>query len=160
MNNFRIGQGYDVHQLVKDRPLIIGGITIPGDKGALGHSDADVLLHAIADALLGAVGMGDLGIHFPDQDEKIKGIQSTKILSEVGAMIKGKGYRIGNIDSTVILQKPKIAAYIPLMINQIAQILQTEKENISVKATTTEHLGFEGKGEGIAAVAIALVYKA
>lgn len=160
MNNFRIGQGYDVHQLVKDRPLIIGGITIPGDKGALGHSDADVLLHAVADALLGALGMGDLGIHFPDQDEKIKGIQSTKILSEVGAMIKGKGYRIGNIDSTVILQKPKIAAYIPLMINQIAQILQTEKENISVKATTTEHLGFEGKGEGIAAVAIALVYKA
>ncbi|MGG1615038.1 2-C-methyl-D-erythritol 2,4-cyclodiphosphate synthase [Paenibacillus phoenicis] len=148
---FRVGQGFDVHQLVEGRPCIIGGVHIPYEKGLLGHSDADVLLHAISDAILGALGLGDIGRHFPDTDPAFKDADSVVLLQHVWDMAVEKGYRIGNLDATIIAQKPKMAPYIPQMVEVIARTLGAEPELINVKATTTEQLGFAGRGEGIAA---------
>ncbi len=153
----RIGQGYDVHRLVEGRTLIIGGVDIPYEKGLLGHSDADVLLHAVMDALLGAAALGDIGQHFPDSDERYKGISSIALLKEVGKILQENGYMIENIDSTVIAQRPKLLPYRPQMAENIAAALGIEKEQVSVKATTEEGLGFTGTGEGISAQAIALL---
>ena len=153
----RIGQGYDVHRLVEGRKLIIGGVDIPYEKGLLGHSDADVLLHAVMDALLGAAARGDIGQHFPDADERYKGISSIALLKEVGKILQENGYMIENIDSTVIAQRPKLLPYRPQMAENIAAALGIEKEQVSVKATTEEGLGFTGTGEGISAQAIALL---
>ena len=153
----RIGQGYDVHRLVEGRKLIIGGVDIPYEKGLLGHSDADVLLHAVMDALLGAAALGDIGQHFPDLDERYKGISSIALLKEVGKILQENGYMIENIDSTVIAQRPKLLPYRPQMAENIAAALGIEKEQVSVKATTEEGLGFTGTGEGISAQAIALL---
>lgn len=153
----RIGQGYDVHRLVEGRKLIIGGVDIPYEKGLLGHSDADVLLHAVMDALLGAAALGDIGQHFPDSDERYKGISSIALLKEVGKILQENGYMIENIDSTVIAQRPKLLPYRPQMAENIAAVLGIEKEQVSVKATTEEGLGFTGTGEGISAQAIALL---
>lgn len=157
MNSFRIGSGYDVHQLVENRPLIIGGVKVEHSKGALGHSDADVLLHAIADALLGAAALGDIGTHFPDSDPSIKNMDSLKLLAGVNTLIKSAGFTIGNVDSTVVLQSPKISSYIFQMRQNIATALGVETDQVSVKATTTELLGFVGKEEGIAAYAMVLI---
>jgi 2-C-methyl-D-erythritol 2,4-cyclodiphosphate synthase len=156
---FRIGQGFDVHQLTENRPLIIGGITIPYERGLLGHSDADVLLHTVADACLGAIGEGDIGRHFPDTDPAFKGADSGKLLQAVWKLVKQKGYKLVNADCTIIAQKPKMAPYIDQMKQNIASLLETEAENINVKATTTEKLGFPGRGEGIAAQAVVLLQK-
>lgn len=153
----RIGQGYDVHKLSEGRDLILGGVTVPYDKGLLGHSDADVLVHAVMDALLGAAAMGDIGQHFPDTDPQYKGISSIALLREVGGLLEEKGYVIENIDSTVIAQRPKLAAYRPQMAQNIADALHLPVERVSVKATTEEGLGFTGNGEGISAQAIALL---
>ena len=153
----RIGQGYDVHRLVEGRKLIIGGVDIPYEKGLLGHSDADVLLHAVMDALLGAAALGDIGQHFPDSDERYKGISSIALLKEVGKILQENGYMIENIDSTVIAQRPKLLPYRPQMAENIAAALGLEKEQVRVKATTEEGLGFTGTGEGISAQAIALL---
>ena len=153
----RIGQGYDVHRLVEGRKLIIGGVDIPYEKGLLGHSDADVLLHAVMDALLGAAALGDIGQHFPDSDARYKGISSIVLLKEVGKILQENGYMIENIDSTVIAQRPKLLPYRPQMAENIAAALGIEKEQVSVKATTEEGLGFTGTGEGISAQAIALL---
>lgn len=153
----RIGQGYDVHRLVEGRKLIIGGVDIPYEKGLLGHSDADVLLHAVMDALLGAAALGDIGQHFPDSDERYKGISSIALLKEIGKILQENGYMIENIDSTVIAQRPKLLPYRPQMAENIAAALGIEKEQVSVKATTEEGLGFTGTGEGISAQAIALL---
>ena len=153
----RIGQGYDVHRLVEGRRLIIGGVDIPYEKGLLGHSDADVLLHAVMDAVLGAAALGDIGQHFPDSDERYKGISSIALLKEVGKILQENGYMIENIDSTVIAQRPKLLPYRPQMAENIAAALGIEKEQVSVKATTEEGLGFTGTGEGISAQAIALL---
>ena len=153
----RIGQGYDVHRLVEGRKLIIGGVDIPYEKGLLGHSDADVLLHAVMDVLLGAAALGDIGQHFPDSDERYKGISSIALLKEVGKILQENGYMIENIDSTVIAQRPKLLPYRPQMAENIAAALGIEKEQVSVKATTEEGLGFTGTGEGISAQAIALL---
>ena len=153
----RIGQGYYVHRLVEGRKLIIGGVDIPYEKGLLGHSDADVLLHAVMDALLGAAALGDIGQHFPDSDERYKGISSIALLKEVGKILQENGYMIENIDSTVIAQRPKLLPYRPQMAENIAAALGIEKEQVSVKATTEEGLGFTGTGEGISAQAIALL---
>ncbi len=155
----RIGNGYDVHRLVENRSLIIGGVSIPYYKGLLGHSDADVLIHAIMDALLGACGERDIGKHFPDTDDSYKGISSLKLLKSVKEIIKEKGYRIGNIDSIIVAQAPKMASYIEQMKKNIGDVLDISEECINVKATTTEGLGFEGKGEGIASYAVACLYK-
>ena len=153
----RIGQGYDVHRLVEGRRLIIGGVDIPYEKGLLGHSDADVLLHAVMDALLGAAALGDIGQHFPDSDERYKGISSIALLKKGGKILQENGYMIENIDSTVIAQRPKLLPYRPQMAENIAAALGIEKEQVSVKATTEEGLGFTGTGEGISAQAIALL---
>ena len=153
----RIGHGYDVHRLVEDRKLIMGGVEIPYEKGLLGHSDADVLLHAVMDAVLGAAALGDIGQHFPDSDERYKGISSIALLKEVGKILQENGYMIENIDSTVIAQRPKLLPYRPQMAENIAAALGIEKEQVSVKATTEEGLGFTGTGEGISAQAIALL---
>ena len=153
----RIGQGYDVHRLVEGRTLIIGGVDIPYEKGLLGHSDADVLLHAVMDALLGAAALGDIGQHFPDSDERYKGISRIALLKKVGKILQENGYMIENIDSTVIAQRPKLLPYRPQMAENIAAALGIEKEQVSVKATTEEGLGFTGTGEGISAQAIALL---
>ncbi len=158
MSNFRVGIGVDVHQLVAGRKLILGGLEIPFEKGLLGHSDADVLLHAICDALLGAASLGDIGQHFSDSDPKWKDVSSLELLNRTNQLIKAKGFRIGNIDSTLILQQPKVARYIPKMRNLISEILEIEIDHISIKATTTEGLGYEGRGEGISAQAICLLY--
>ncbi|CED99967.1 2-C-methyl-D-erythritol 2,4-cyclodiphosphate synthase [Caldifermentibacillus hisashii] len=155
----RVGQGYDVHQLVAGRPLIIGGVHIPYEKGLLGHSDADVLLHAVTDACLGAVGLGDIGSYFPDNDDAYKNANSAVLLKNVWEMIKDKGYLLVNIDATIIAQKPKMAPYIELMKTNIAAILEAEREQINVKATTTEKLGFTGREEGIASLAVVLLEK-
>ena len=152
----RIGFGYDVHQLVEDRPLILGGVTIPYEKGLLGHSDADVLIHAIMDALLGAAALGDIGKHFPDTDPAYKGADSMKLLSHVYDLLNREGFAIENIDATIIAQKPKLAGYIPTMAENLQSVLGNEVA-VNVKATTTEHLGFEGRGEGISACAICLL---
>ncbi|WP_310551851.1 2-C-methyl-D-erythritol 2,4-cyclodiphosphate synthase [Paenibacillus glufosinatiresistens] len=149
-----VGQGFDVHQLVEGRPCIIGGVTIPYEKGLLGHSDADVLLHAISDAILGALGLGDIGRHFPDTDPAFKDADSVKLLERVWSMAREKGYRLGNIDSTIIAQRPKMAPYIPAMAEMIAKTLEADVSRVNVKATTTEQLGFTGRGEGIAAQSI------
>lgn len=151
---FRVGQGFDVHQLVEGRPCIIGGVHIPYEKGLLGHSDADVLLHTISDAILGALGLGDIGRHFPDTDPAFKDADSVVLLERVWDMAVAKGYRLGNLDATIIAQKPKMAPYIPQMVEVIARTLGTEPELVNVKATTTEQLGFTGRGEGIAAQCI------
>jgi 2-C-methyl-D-erythritol 2,4-cyclodiphosphate synthase len=156
---FRIGQGYDVHQLVEGRPLIIGGITIPYEKGLLGHSDADVLLHTVADACLGAIGAGDIGKHFPDTDPEFKDADSAKLLQYIWAIVKKEGYSLGNADCTIIAQSPKMAPYIEEMRGRIAELLDSSIDRINVKATTTEKLGFTGRGEGIAAQAVVLLVK-
>ena len=153
----RIGTGYDVHALGEGLPLWIGGVQIPHTHGLIGHSDADVLLHAICDALLGAAALGDIGKHFPDTDPRYRGISSLKLLAQVGALLLERGYRIVNIDSTVVAQRPKLAPYIPAMRQQIAQTLAVDVDRVSVKATTTEHLGFEGRCEGISSQAVALI---
>lgn len=149
-----VGQGFDVHQLVEGRPCIIGGVTIPYEKGLLGHSDADVLLHAVSDAILGALGLGDIGRHFPDTDPAFKDADSLKLLEQVWALAVERGYKLGNIDSTIIAQKPKMAPYIPQMTEIIARALNADPSKVNVKATTTEQLGFPGRGEGIAAQSI------
>ncbi|WP_127837254.1 2-C-methyl-D-erythritol 2,4-cyclodiphosphate synthase [Clostridium prolinivorans] len=155
----RIGIGYDVHKLKEGRKLILGGVEIPYEKGLLGHSDADVLLHAIMDSLLGAAALGDIGKHFPDTDDKYKGISSLILLKEVGKLIKNEGYYIENIDSTIIAQKPKMAKYIPNMIKNISEALDLSYNKVNVKATTEEGLGFTGKCEGISAQSICLLNK-
>ena len=152
----RIGFGYDVHRLVTDRPLILGGVNIPHTHGLLGHSDADVLLHAICDALLGAACLGDIGKHFPDTDEAYKGIDSTKLLQKTGEMIAEK-YTIANIDTTICAQEPKLAPYIEAMQQKISNLLHLEPSQVSIKATTTEKLGFVGNKEGISAYAVTLL---
>ncbi len=156
---FRIGQGFDVHQLVEGRPLIIGGITIPYEKGLLGHSDADVLLHTVADAVLGAIGAGDIGKHFPDTDPAFKDADSAKLLEHVWNLVKSEGYSLVNADCTIIAQKPKMAPYIEAMRARIAGLLEATVEQVNVKATTTEKLGFAGRSEGIAAQAVVLLVK-
>lgn len=153
----RIGSGYDVHKLVDGRKLILGGVEIPYDKGLLGHSDADVLLHAIMDALLGAAALGDIGKHFPDSDQEFKGADSLSLLSKVLYLISQKGYCIMNIDTTIIAQKPKLAPYISKMRENIAAVLGIDMDQVNVKATTEEGLGFTGAGEGIAASAVCLI---
>ena len=153
----RVGTGYDVHALAEGLPLWLGGVLVPHSHGLVGHSDADVLLHAICDALLGAAALGDIGKHFPDTDPQYRGISSLKLLAHVGTLLAANGYTIGNIDSTLVAQKPKVAAYIPQMRHNIADTLGLDVERVSVKATTTEHLGFEGRMEGISAQAIALI---
>lgn len=153
----RIGMGYDVHKLVEGRKLIIGGVEISYEKGLLGHSDADVLLHAIMDSILGAAALGDIGKHFPDTDERFKGISSILLLKEVGRLIKEKGYVIENIDSTIIAQRPKMAPHINTIIKNIAEALNIEEDRINVKATTEEGLGFTGRGEGISSQSICLL---
>ena len=153
----RVGLGYDVHPLVSGRPLFLGGVQIPYLYGLQGHSDADVLLHAIGDALLGAIAHGDIGRHFPDTDLQYRGIRSTVLLKRVATMVREKGFHIVNVDSTLVAQKPKLSDVIPKMVQQIAEVLEIEPSRVNVKATTTEGLGFAGRGEGIAAYAIALV---
>lgn len=157
MSKIRIGHGFDVHQLVVGRKCIIGGVDIPFERGLLGHSDADVLLHAICDALLGAAALGDIGKHFPDSDAKFKGINSRELLRHVGALIKNSGFDINNIDATIIAQAPKMAPHIVEMVSNIANDLSLEKSQVNVKATTTEKLGFAGRGEGVAAEAVCLL---
>ena len=155
MTNLRIGHGYDVHRLVEGRKLILGGVFIPWEKGLLGHSDADVLLHALMDALLGAAALGDIGKHFPDTDERYKGADSLKLLEEVGRLLAEKGYTVGNVDATILAQRPKMAPHIPVMRENIARVLHVDVDRINVKATTEEHLGFTGSGQGISAYAVA-----
>lgn len=155
--NMRIGQGYDVHQLVAGRKLIIGGVEIPYEKGLLGHSDADVLLHAVCDALLGAAALGDIGRHFSDADAKYKNIDSRILLRETLHLVREQGYRVGNVDATIIAQEPKMAPHIHQMVENIAADLRVEKSAVNVKATTTEKLGLTGRGEGVAAQAVVLL---
>jgi 2-C-methyl-D-erythritol 2,4-cyclodiphosphate synthase len=150
----RVGQGFDVHQLTEGRPCIIGGVTIPYEKGLLGHSDADVLLHAISDAVLGALALGDIGKHFPDTDPAYKGADSVMLLEHVWKLAGERGYSLGNADATIIAQAPKMAPYIPQMVRVIAAALGAEESQVNVKATTSEKLGFTGRGEGIAAQAV------
>ena len=156
--NFRIGQGYDVHALVPGRPLIIGGVTVPYDRGLLGHSDADVLLHAVTDALFGAAGLGDIGRHFPDTDTRFAGANSRVLLRECAARVKQAGFTIGNIDSTVIAQAPKLAPHIEAMRVNIAEDLALPLASVNVKAKTNEKLGYLGRGEGIEAQAVVLLH--
>ncbi len=153
----RIGHGYDVHRLVEGRDLILGGVKIPYEKGLLGHSDADVLLHAVSDALLGAAGLGDIGRHFPDTDPKYKGADSLELLRQVYRKISEKGYRVGNIDVTMIAQRPKLKDYIPQMQANIAAAVETAPDRVNVKATTEEKLGFTGTGEGMSCHAVCLL---
>ncbi len=153
----RFGVGYDVHKLVEDRKLILGGVEVPFEKGLEGHSDADVLLHAIKDALLGAIGQGDIGRHFPDTDPAFKGISSLLLLQKVNQLLVSKGYMVNNIDTVIVAERPKLASFIPQMVENIAATLNVEQGLINVKATTTEGLGFTGLGEGISAYAIASV---
>lgn len=155
----RVGQGFDVHQLVEGRKLIVGGVDIPYERGLFGHSDADVLLHAICDALLGAAGLGDIGRHFPDSDPRYKGIDSRHLLREVMQLLKDKGYGVVNLDATIIAQMPKMAPYTAQMVANIAADLEVAADCVNVKATTTEKLGFTGRGEGIAAQAVCLIEK-
>ncbi|NLY53991.1 MAG: 2-C-methyl-D-erythritol 2,4-cyclodiphosphate synthase [Firmicutes bacterium] len=154
-----VGLGYDVHKLVPDRPLVLGGVRIPGAMGLLGHSDADVLTHALIDALLGALALGDIGQHFPDSDERYAGICSLDLLRRVHQLVQNKGYQIINVDSTLIAEQPKLAPYILAMRSTLAEVLQIEVEQVSVKATTNEGLGALGRGEGIAALAICQLKK-
>ena len=150
----RVGMGYDVHRLTENRDLILGGVKIPYEKGLLGHSDADVLLHAIMDALLGAAAMGDIGKHFPDTDPAYEGASSMKLLEHVGELLEEENYQIINIDATIIAQRPKMAPHIPQMVENVARVLKLEKNQVNIKATTEEGLGFTGTGEGISSQAI------
>ncbi len=153
----RIGTGYDVHKLVEGRPLILGGVTIPHSLGLLGHSDADVLLHAIMDAMLGAAGLGDIGKHFPDTDEQYRGISSMKLLEHVAVLLQEHGYIVGNVDATIIAQKPKLRPYIETMEKNVASVLGISLQQVNIKATTEEHLGFTGREEGISSQAVCLL---
>lgn len=155
----RIGHGYDVHRLVEGRKLIVGGVEIEYEKGLLGHSDADVLLHAVCDALLGAAALRDIGYHFPDTSDEFKDADSMKLLEKTCGLVRGKGYKIGNIDSTIVAQAPKMKPYIEQMENNIARACSIDRECVNVKATTEEKMGFTGRGEGIAAMAVALLEK-
>lgn len=159
MKNIRIGTGYDVHRLEEGYPLVLGGVKIPFTKGCVGHSDADVLIHAICDALLGALALGDIGQHFPDTDQQLKGIDSRILLERVMELIRKERFKIVNIDSTIVLQKPKVKDYILPIKTELARILKIETDQISVKATTTEQLGFEGREEGVSAQAVCLLEK-
>ena len=156
---FRIGQGYDVHRLVEDRDLWLCGVKVPHTHGLLGHSDADVAIHALCDALLGALALRDIGYHFPDTDPRYKGTDSRLLLKEVVRLIKEKGWEISNVDVTIIAQSPKLKDYIEEMRLSLANVMDVESDQVSVKATTTEHLGFEGRKEGISATAVALIQK-
>lgn len=156
--NIRVGHGYDVHRLVTGRKLILGGIEIEYEKGLLGHSDADVLVHAIMDSLLGAAGLNDIGTHFPDNDEKYSGADSIELLKQVCSLIGEKGYSISNIDATVIAQAPKLKPFIPKMKSKIAEALNTDEDCVNIKATTEEKLGFTGSGEGISAHCVSLIF--
>lgn len=156
---FRIGQGFDVHKFAENRPLIIGGIEIPYEKGLIGHSDADVLLHTVADACLGAIGEGDIGRHFPDTDPAFKDADSAKLLEHVWQLVKNRGYTLVNIDCTIMAQKPKMAPHTDKMREKIAHLLEAEQSQVNVKATTTERLGFVGREEGIATQAAVLLQK-
>lgn len=156
---FRVGHGYDVHKLVEDRKLIIGGVDIPHYKGLLGHSDADVLAHAICDALLGAAALGDIGKHFPDNDDRYKDVDSLVLLEKVCELIRNKGYEISNVDSTILAQAPKLRPYIDEMRSKLAKAMKLDIDELSVKATTEERLGFTGREEGIAAHAVVLLMK-
>ena len=158
-SDIRIGHGYDVHRLTENRDLIIGGVKIPYEKGLLGHSDADVLVHAILDAILGALGEGDIGKHFPDTDERFKGINSMLLAENVAALLLSKGYTIGNIDATVVAQRPKLLPYIEDMRANIAKVFGFTPDRVNIKATTEEKLGFTGSGEGISAHAVCLIIK-
>jgi len=155
----RVGHGYDVHRLTEGRKLILGGVEIPYEKGLLGHSDADVLTHAVMDALLGAAGLGDIGRHFPDNDDRYLGADSLLLLKEVCRLLKEKGYRVGNVDATVIAQRPKLMSFIPQMRRNLADTMGVDGDAVNVKATTEEKLGFTGEGLGIAAHAVALIEK-
>lgn len=155
----RVGFGYDVHRLVEERKLILGGVEIPYEKGLLGHSDADVLVHAVMDAMLGAAGMGDIGRHFPDSDNQYKGIDSMILLQKVTELLTEAGYMVNNIDVTVVAQRPKLAGYIPQMEANLARAVQVEEDAVNVKATTTEKLGFEGEGLGMSAYAVCTIQK-
>ena len=155
----RVGLGYDVHRLVEGRQLILGGVTIPYEKGLLGHSDADVLVHAVMDALIGAMGLGDIGKHFPDTDPAYKGADSIVLLQHVAELMTSEGYVLGNVDATIIAQKPKMAPHIKLMRKHIAEALNAETSQVNVKATTEEGLGFTGDGSGISAQAVCLIVK-
>lgn len=156
---FRVGSGFDVHRFAEQRRLVLCGIEVPYEKGLLGHSDADVALHALMDAMLGAAAMGDIGKHFPDTDERFKGADSVKLTEHVVALLQEKGWRINNADITIIAQQPKLAKYIPAMRSKVASVLQIEEECVNVKATTTEKLGFTGRGEGMAAEAVVSLIK-
>ncbi len=156
---FRIGHGYDVHALGDGLRLVLGGVEIPHTKGCIAHSDGDVLIHAICDALLGAAALGDIGKHFPDTAAEFKGIDSRKLLARVVALLADRGYKVGNVDSTIAMQRPKLRPYIDSMREQIALTMGIEVECVSVKATTTEHLGFEGEERGVSATCVALIYK-
>lgn len=155
----RIGQGFDVHEFADNRPLIIGGVTIPYERGLIGHSDADVLLHTVTDAALGAIGEGDIGKHFPDTDPDFKDADSAKLLEHIWKLVDSKGYKLGNIDCTIIAQKPKMAPHIETIRTRIAELLQADISQVNVKATTTERLGFTGREEGIASMATILLVK-
>lgn len=157
--NFRIGHGYDVHALGEGLRLVLGGVEIPHIKGCIAHSDGDVLLHAICDALLGAAALGDIGKHFPDSSAEFKGIDSRKLLAKVVELLAESGYKVGNVDSTIAMQRPKLRPYIDSMREQIAQTIGIATDCVSVKATTTEHLGFEGEEKGVSATAVVLIYK-
>jgi 2-C-methyl-D-erythritol 2,4-cyclodiphosphate synthase len=159
MSDIRVGHGFDVHAFCEGRELVIGGVKIPHPRGLLGHSDADVLLHAICDALLGAAALGDIGNHFPDSDPRYAGIDSRELLRDVGVRIAALGWRVGNVDATIIAQAPKMAPHIAAMVGHIAADLGISGQRVNVKATTTEKLGFTGRGEGIAAEAVALLYR-
>ena len=159
MIGFKVGFGYDVHRFAENRPLILGGVTIPHTQGLAGHSDADVLLHAIADALLGAANLGDIGLFFPDDDPQFKDMDSVVLLSEVMEMIAQEGYRVGNLDATLVLQTPKISSYFPEMRKKIAALLNVDEKDVSVKAKTSERLGFVGREEGVAAFVTVLIYR-
>lgn len=155
----RIGHGYDVHRLVEGRKLILGGVEIPFEKGLLGHSDADVLAHAVSDALLGAAALGDIGKHFPDTDPAFAGADSLKLLEHVVKLLREKGWKVGNVDATILAQRPKLAPYIPIMAEKLAACMGISVEDVNVKATTEEKLGFTGSGEGMAAHAVCLLEK-
>lgn len=159
MINFRIGHGYDVHKLTQGRRLVLGGVTIPHELGLLGHSDADVLVHAIMDSIIGAMGLGDIGRHFPDTDEKYRGADSLHLLSAVRVMMVSRGYSVVNIDATIIAQKPRISPYVERMRDNVARVLGCDIDRVNIKATTEEHLGFTGREEGISAHAVALIEK-
>ena len=159
MQGVRIGHGYDVHRLVEGRRLILGGVDVPWERGLLGHSDADVLTHAVMDALLGAAGLGDIGRHFPDTDPAYAGADSLKLLAYVVALLRERGFTVGNVDATVLAQRPKLAPHIPQMRDNLARTMEVGPEQVNVKATTEEGLGFTGSGEGMAAHAVALIEK-